>query len=665
MPHPATAFCALVLLSLVGSVASAAAAPTRVALTDDWKPIDPAHLALKAPQVEPGADAEALFWEVRVSDDADARGDVATTFHHYLRVKVFTDRGREMLATVDLSYSSGVDVKDVAARTIRADGSIVELKKSDIYRRTVVKASDLKVRAVSFAVPAIDRGVIIEYRWREVHRDTVAANLRLPFSRQIPIHVVRYYVRPLSVPGYSMIAWPFNGKFTPPEKQHDGHTIFGLTNVAADTSEEYAIPPFEQRPWMFISYEPRGRSRFASEFWKDFGRELHEEFSKRSKPDGRIRALATKAIAGATTDAEKLAALVRAARAGIRRVDVDTADREDLRKARETRNASDALARGIGTADDVVLLVLALANAAGLDARVAATSSRADLFQRSVQPHPYFVRGRIVAVRSGEGWLFADPVNEYAERGQLSWEYEDQRVLVANRGEALFVQTPPSPAAYSVKRRMGTFRLLEDGTLEGEARLEYTGHWADIFREQEDQDTSTEREKDLKDLVSGRLPGAEITDLRVDHVTDVSGPYTNAYRIRAPGFAQRSGSRLFLQPSVFQKGVEALFKSAERKGGVYFPFAWREEDVITIELPAAFALAERTAPKPMDVGAASYASSLEVSDGARLAFRRSVVVGQQGIYFDVAVYHALRAFFDAVHRADAHTLILRRKEGSQ
>jgi len=42
------------------------------ALADDWKPIDPAHLAMKTPTVEPDADAEAIFWEVHVADERDA-----------------------------------------------------------------------------------------------------------------------------------------------------------------------------------------------------------------------------------------------------------------------------------------------------------------------------------------------------------------------------------------------------------------------------------------------------------------------------------------------------------------------------------------------------------------------------------------------------------------
>ncbi len=38
---------------------------------DDWKPIDPVELSLKTSVVEKDADAEALFWEVKVDDNPE------------------------------------------------------------------------------------------------------------------------------------------------------------------------------------------------------------------------------------------------------------------------------------------------------------------------------------------------------------------------------------------------------------------------------------------------------------------------------------------------------------------------------------------------------------------------------------------------------------------
>lgn len=67
----------------------------------DWKPVDPAHLALKAPVVEPDADAEAIFWDVQV-DFSPGK----TVFANYVRIKIFTERGKELRSKIELLYSS-------------------------------------------------------------------------------------------------------------------------------------------------------------------------------------------------------------------------------------------------------------------------------------------------------------------------------------------------------------------------------------------------------------------------------------------------------------------------------------------------------------------------------------------------------------------------------
>jgi hypothetical protein len=147
-----------------------------VAAGDDWKPVDPSELALKTPVVEKDADAEVLQWEVRVDDDAED-----LVFSNYIRIKVFTERGRESQSKVDIPFYGKYKIKDVAARTVKADGTIIELKKDDVFERTVVKLSGLKIKVKSFALPSVEPGSIIEYRWREVRPGRYANYVRLPF----------------------------------------------------------------------------------------------------------------------------------------------------------------------------------------------------------------------------------------------------------------------------------------------------------------------------------------------------------------------------------------------------------------------------------------------------------------------------------------------------
>ena len=179
---------------------------------DDWKPVDPAHLSLKNSTVEKEADAEAIFWEVKIDDNPD--GDLI--FNHYIRVKVFTERGRESQSKIDIIYGKifGAEIKinDIAARTIKADGTIVELNKKDIFDRTVAKASGLKYKARSFAMPAVEPGCIIEYRWREVRVNEDANYIRLQFQRDIPVQRVQYLIKPYQYEGANFHSITLHGE---------------------------------------------------------------------------------------------------------------------------------------------------------------------------------------------------------------------------------------------------------------------------------------------------------------------------------------------------------------------------------------------------------------------------------------------------------------------
>ena len=68
----------------------------------EWRPVTPAEVQQKTPKVEPDADAEAIFWEVRIDDS-----NLDLVMKHYVRVKVFTDKGREKYAKIDRQARPG------------------------------------------------------------------------------------------------------------------------------------------------------------------------------------------------------------------------------------------------------------------------------------------------------------------------------------------------------------------------------------------------------------------------------------------------------------------------------------------------------------------------------------------------------------------------------
>ncbi|HEV7902969.1 MAG TPA: DUF3857 domain-containing protein [Pyrinomonadaceae bacterium] len=665
-------FLAPAYLSLLLLLLAFAAADTSTAYAygdQGWKPIDPAHLALKTPAVERDADAEALFWEVRVADEADGR-EPRTVLSHYIRIKIFTERGRESQSKVELPFGTvfgrEFKIKDIAGRTIKADGTIVELKKEDIFERTAQKMSGVKIKVKSFAMPSVEPGAIIEYRWREVRGDSISLYDRLELSRDIPVQLVTYYVKPLSLPNfpYGMRVQNFHARNSPFQKEKDGFYSTTMTNVPAFREEPRMPPEYAVRPWLLVYYTEDTKLD-PGKFWTQYGKLVYESSKSAMKVSNEVKQATATAIGDATTDEEKLRRIFEFCRSKIKNINDDASGMtsEERAKWKENKSPADTLKRGMGTDGNIDFLFAAMATAAGFDARLARLADRSDTFFDMNFPDDYFINTYDIAVRVGNEWRFYDPATTFVPYGMLRWQEEGADALISDPKEPMFVKTPLSPPDKSVERRTAKLALAEDGTLEGEVRIEYTGHLGSDKKEYNDDDSPAEREETLRSQIKAHMSTAELSNIRIENVTDPVKPFVYAYHVRVPGYAQRTGKRLFLQPAFFQRGANPVFPTSQRQHEIYFHYPWSEEDDVTFNLPAGFALDNGDAPTSINGGEISrYDIKIGVTkDGRTLVYQRKFFFGggQRGLLYPVASYAQLKQLFDEVHKRDNHMLSLK------
>ncbi|HEU4507750.1 MAG TPA: DUF3857 domain-containing protein [Pyrinomonadaceae bacterium] len=632
---------------------------------DEWKPIEPAHLALKSSVVEKEADAEGLFWEVRIDDSPD--GDLI--FTHYLRVKIFTERGRESQSKIDLPfgnlYGTEVKIKDIAARTIKPDGSIVELKKEDIFERTIVRVSGLKVKARSFAMPAVEPGCILEYRWKEVRVNRSANYIRLQFQRDIPVQRVQYSIKPLDLPSYAFNSVTLHGIPSPWKKEKGGFYTTTMTNMPAVHEESRMPPEDEVKTWMLVYYHKQIEEKIdPQKYWIDIGKRYYEEYKSAIKANDEVKKQAAALIADAKTDDEKVARLFDFCREKIKNTSNDASglSPDERAKLKDNKNPSDTLKRGQGTTRDIDLLFAALANAAGFDARIVLAPDRGDMFFDKSLPNDYFVDPQNIAVKVGDTWKFYNPGYNYVPMGMLRWQEEGQPSLITDPKNPVWVDSPISSHEKSLLKREAKFKLSDDGTLEGDVRIEFTGHFAMERKEAMDEESETEREEALKEEIKSQMSAAEISNIKIENVTDHVKPLILSYHVRFPNYAQRTGKRLFLQPAFFQHGARPLFATASRKYAIYFHYPWSENDKVEFEMPKGYALDSADSPAPFgSAGISEYRPSLAVSaDGSLLVYKRSFYFGSGGsVLFPVDAYQQLRNFFDVLHKQDSHSIALK------
>lgn len=638
---------------------AAANAPVFSSFGEDppiWRSVSPAELEMKTPLVEPDADAEAIFWEVRVDDKKLGK----LSYRHYVRVKIFTERGRERFAKMDIPFVKGKKVEDVAARVIKPDGSIIELKPTDIFDRDIAKAGKVRVQAKSFAVPGIEPGVIVEYQYSETIKGDSASGERLIFQRDIPMQKVTYSVRP-----YGKSSLAFNSYNMPDTKfveGKDGFRTATLTNVLAYKEEPYMPPDDEVRKWVYLQYQGFGTLLQ----WGMLGMRWQPLITSFNKPKKDIRAKTDELTAGITSEEEKLRKIYDFVQKNIKNIAFDPNMTEDRYDDLDIDSFSDVLKQRTGTSTHLDLLFASLARAAGFEVGVLFAGDRSDnFFNPDKYPFVNFVQMSAIGVKVGTEWKFFDPCTPYMPFGTLPWQRENVRSLLVTDNGQTWNTSPLSDQAHSPAKRTGKLTLLPDGTIEGEIKIEYEGHPAIARRRDQFKDSQPKREETIKNEIKDKISNAEISNISILNFDDSSKPLTYIMKVRVPNYAQKAGKRMILQPGFFEYGARPVFSSASRTNSIYFPYPWSEQDAISIKLPDGYEIDGADSPgliaDSSKIGSDSISMSIEKSANI-LYYRRNFYFGGGGkILFPVTAYEPLKGLFDAFHKADTHAISIKQK----
>lgn len=632
--------------------------PVTLAPAQDWKPISKEEINQTKPKVDPEADAEAFFWEVKIDDSGE---DMIR--QNYVRVKIFTEKGRERFSKIDIQYAKGLKISDIAARVIKTDGSISELKKDDVFDREIIKTNNIKLKAKSFAVPNIEVGSIIEYRYKETFKSGSANYMKFIFQRDVPIQSSVYLFKPFRDGRFIS----FNLQDTKPEKDKGGYYRMSIQNVPALKEEPYMPPEDEIRAWGIFYYTSIQKDDFL-DFWARIGSDLVQSYDIRDtlSPGKDSKKVVEELIGANDSETEKLRKIYNFTKTKIRNLTYDTTITDEEReKIKPNGSPEQTLKKEQGFADEINDLFATLAIAAGFEARIAFTGDRSEIFFSRKYQVSSFIERAAIAVKTSAGWQYFDPGTPFLPFGLVAWVNDNQDALLLGKKNYLISQIPMSQHSQNNIKRTGNFVLTEDGTLEGKVKIEMTGNIAYQYRLNTYEDSPNKREERLKERVNSVISAAQLSDISIENLNNAELPVVQSYRIKIPGYAQKTGKRIFFQPGFFEYNVKPRFSSANRSYDVYFPYPWSENDSIEIKLPEGFELDNATSPG--EIADPAQISSLNIrisfdSTSKSLIYKRDFFFGNKGnIFFPASSYSLVKNFFDALNVANSHTLALKQK----
>ena len=190
----------------------------------------------------PGVDAVYLYREEKTDDQLHYHS-------YYVRIKVLTEKGKE-LATVRTPYERrNFKVTDIQGRTIHRDGTVIPLttKPSDL---TDVKTKDMQVNTMVFTLPSVEVGSILEYRLQIRYDDDMVSSPTWQIQQPYYVRKAHYFFLPS--PNLQYIT---NSRGDPANKLMWG--VIGPTDakVVGDSTGRYTydisdVPPIPTDDWM-------------------------------------------------------------------------------------------------------------------------------------------------------------------------------------------------------------------------------------------------------------------------------------------------------------------------------------------------------------------------------------------------------------------------------
>jgi Domain of Unknown Function with PDB structure (DUF3857) len=638
-----------------------------------WLPVTPEERAQKNATVEKDAGAEILLWRVHVLDEVMG-SDLHRSFYHYIRMKIFDDKGKEKASTIDLKYREPGAILNIAARTIKPDGTIVELDKKSIFRRDIAKQGKEAEKSVSFAMPALEPGSIIEYRYQQTEDDNRFRYTRLRFQQDFPVRKVTYFVHKLDsryiAADEEMFLLPIHCTTSPIKREDEVYESTTVENVPAAKNEPLSPSRPNTEPWALLYYRSSG-SKDPRKFWTSQGQALYKEYKDALKVNDEAKSASAAALNGATTEDEKVNALIAWLHKNIRSVydgeEVTDAERtrffERLPKERN-RTSAEIIKSGMAMPREMSVAFGALATPAGIDVRPAWVGDRNEaMFPAETLPDKYFLDNSAVAIKSGEAWKMIDLGRKFVTPGMLPNDEENVPALIGDPKNLSMVYTAVAAPTASSESRIALLKLSAEGTLEGDVTETLTGHRAEERRRDWDKKSADQQKEAVHDTVTHMFADAEVTSIRIENVTELAKPVQVHYHLKAPLYAGSTGKRILFQAMPFRRGDRSPFTASERQYPVQFPYPWNENDQIHIQVPDGFTLDHPATPGDVEFGRlGSYKVKMSIvkTDGETELFTtRDFTFGANGqTDFPAQSYSTVKQIFNDVQVRDGHSMSL-------
>lgn len=637
--------------------------PLVLAAQTDWDPVPESEWQVRADTAGTSTGAVMLFEKVVRNDELIQRKIVEESV--YRRIRITSAQGRGEGNIFIIFDKEDEEITHVRARTIVHGGGTVSMATDQIQITDELKGEDLNLKRLSFSVPAITDDCIIEYGYVRVSKQPSTAWMvqkKIPLLRfeyrwkfsvsafdignrfGIPIARVR---RPVYVWMNSMQRLSVTGV---PTSEDPEEVIFAADSLPPSLKEPYALSEIASCAQLHLFYSSQADN---AGYWSTMGRymnDLHETFNASKDAVEDI----VKSFGSLATNDEKILAAYNWIQNNIR----NTSYTDTTQELDENEEVEDVLEHRYGTQWEINLLFRSFMEYMKIPSKVCYVKSRSrGLFYESARYWQFDKLLIMVPTEKGDVRYFT-PGDVAVRPGSIPWSYEGTTSLITHKkdevgrlfGSVYFTEAADNPV-------IRTFDLAVDGGRDVRGTITETrnGHPARDLRLDLSDLTPAEMLNAIRDSSKENLPGWTIDSCSVTGEHDPSAPLTVRSSAHVRNALQRVAGNFLIRPFEVCAPMVNPFESERRTKHVFFPYAFRDSDVVMLRIPDSLTVTAL----PENVSFSNEAGSVSCTfrqEGGGIVATRTVEI--RNALVNLQLYPRLRTLFLKVHGANESAVMI-------
>ncbi len=642
------AICPLILL-----VALLFHAP-RAAAAFDWDPVTDAEKTMKSNPLDPGAGAVVLFKRGQI--DVIERSSLfwTTRIQTYVRIKVFTEAGRDA-GNVSIDSSKFERVSKIEGRTILPSGEIIPLDSSKVFQgKAYTEGKSFAILESSFTFPSVQPGAIIEYQI-ESNEDWFYPSPWIFDTRELG--TLDSSLKVTIGPRLDMAQFPLE---TTANKIAVAHTQtvkgtqfdFSVKNLRPILSEPFSLP-FRDLTTMII-FTPMQLGFGGDVYplitkWDDVGKEVTDEMTNMEKAEKDTRNKAKELAEKLSDPRQKAEAIYKYLQQNI--------TSSDLAGVYLGRTADEILSAKRGDPDEINALYGLMLKEEKIDSNMVLVATQN--WQTLVRGFPNRSQFSRIVTRLNfkDGAIFADPADAAAPFGDLPWFDRGVQGLAVKGSKVQDALIPAGTVDDNVSTSKTAMHIAKDWTTEGDTEFDMKGAEAIEFRADLMQEASEKLERRLNDIFAFGNSDAEVTQIAHPEFRDSSQPLVLKAHVRERLSNETGAGGLLLNPWIEDQYQQPRFTSNVRHSAVRFNNPEKRISISTWQLAPEIKVEQLPKEVKIENDFGGFSRSCAQSD-ATISCTRTFYLKKPLLTTNIEYLNA-KKFFDEIAKDDQEVIVLR------